>query len=607
MRTATGMQPAAPRGGRVRASSVPGQPPGRVGLACAEYGYRACAVVRRALIVAASCTLVASPAVAAPSDPDATFGDGGVALVGDAYQTVRGAAVTPDGGIVVVGDSFSVTKLTHGGALDRSFGASGTATAPVPAPEAMHRSTSILVQDDGRIVIGGEVDPVWDNDPWAHFALARFLPDGSPDPSFGSGGMVVMALGADERDSIVAALAPAPGGRIVACGPGNDTQGRGALALARYDSNGHLDPGFGSGGVVRGPAGFCDAMARGPGGTLVLAGNGRDTAGNPTITAARYLADGRPDPTFGNGGIVATAIPMDTSRGFIHVLPQPDGKVVLTGQWDYQFELLRLDASGRPDPTFGAGGVVRTGAAGTLTCGPAALQANGRIVLGGGEQVGGSERRFAIARYLPDGSLDPSFAGGFVFTSLGPFDYADIGALVLQPDGKIVAIGDAGDSHGHLYLAALRLIGDGPGGAPANPDALGALTNGSTSASGPTALNARRASLRSALRSLRRTPRTPRARRALRHGALTMHLTLPAGNRLTVALPRAPAPHRVLARGTARARKGRTTLRLRTTRAGKRLLRSDRPIRLEARLRLLAAHAPPLSSSTTITLPAAGN
>jgi uncharacterized delta-60 repeat protein len=568
-------------------------------------------VIRRALIVVVSLALVAPPAVAAPSDPDPSYGQGGVALV-DAYQTVRGAAATPDGGIVVVSDAFTVTKLTRDGGLDAGFGVNGTATAPVPAPQAFFRSTAVLVQDDGRIVVGGQDDPVWDGNSWAHFALARFLADGRPDPSFGSGGMVVMSLSADERDSVLAALAPAPGGRIVACGASNDAQGQGTLALARFDGTGHLDAGFGSGGVVRGPTGFCDTMARGPGGTLLLGGSGRDAAGNPTFMAARYRADGAPDSSFGSGGFVTTAIPRDSSGGFMHALSQPDGKVVLTGQWDYQFELLRLDASGRPDETFGTAGVVRTGAPDTLHCGPAALQANGKVVLGGQEHVDPSNRRFAIARYQSDGSLDPSFGGGFVFSSLGPFDYADIGALVLQPDGRIVAIGGVGDSHGHVYLGALRLLGDGPGGAPADPDALGWSPPASGDAPGKPPAGAltgsaptRRASLRAVMGSLRRTLGTRRARRALRHGSLTVAVVLPAGNRLTLALAGRRSPHATLARGSARARAGRTPLRLRTTRAGKRLLGRAGRMRLSVRARLLVAHGPAIAASTTIALPVA--
>jgi hypothetical protein len=95
-----------------------------------------------------------------------------------------------------------------------------------------------------------------------------------------------------------------------------------------------------------------------------------------------------------------------------------------------------------------------------------------------------------------------------------------------------------------------------------------------------------------------------RAHRALRHGGMTVHLTLRAGNRLTLTLRRARSPHTVLARGTARARQGPDPLHLRTTRRGTRVFHNAGPMRLRAQARLLAAHAPALAASTTITLPA---
>jgi uncharacterized delta-60 repeat protein len=344
---------------------------------------------------------------------------------------------------VVASDRFTVTKLTRVGALDTTFGTNGTAMATVPAPQALFRSSAILAQDDGRIVVGGTDDPVWDGNPEPHFALARFLADGRPDPSFGSGGMVVMTVSAGERDSEVTALAPARGGGVVACGAVDGLQGAGRIVLARFDSGGRLDPSFGSGGLASGPAGHCHDLAGGPAGTLLVGGSLEYAVSNPTFIAARYLADGTPDRSFADQGIAGTAVPLDNACNHVNVLPQPDGKVVLTGEWDSQFELLRLDASGRPDPTFGTAGVVTTRTSQSLHCGPAALQANGKIILGGTELVPPSDGRFAAARYMPDGSLDPSFGGGVVFSTFGSSDYADVGGLVLQPDGKIVAIASA--------------------------------------------------------------------------------------------------------------------------------------------------------------------
>jgi uncharacterized delta-60 repeat protein len=529
--------------------------------------------------------LAASPAVAAPADPDPSFGQGGLALV-DASQAVQGAALAPDGGIVVASDRFTVTRLTPSGALDTSFGSNGTAMATVPAPQAFFLSSALVVQDDGRIVVGGTDDPVWDGSSQPHFALARFLADGTPDASFGSGGMVVMTVTAGERDSEVTALAPAPAGGVIACGAVDGLQGPGQMVLARFDSAGRLDPSFGSGGVASGPAGHCHDVARGPAGTLVAGGSLEYSVSSPTFIAARYLADGTPDRSFAAGGVATTAVAVDNACNHVQVLPQPDGKVVLTGQSDAQFELLRLDASGRPDPTFGNAGVVTTRTSQSLHCGPAALQANGKVVLGGTELVPPSGRRFAAARYLPDGSLDPSFAGGVVFSTFGSSDYADVGGLLLQPDGRIVAVANVGDSQGHLYLGAWRLLGDGPGGAPADPD------SSSWEPPSAPAHTSQRPSLRLALRSLRHALSTRRARRALQRGGVTVHVALPMRTRVTLVVR-----HTTLARGRSAA----AHLRLRTTHEGLRRLRGSGAMRAVAHLTVGDARA-----ATAIRLPRSG-
>jgi hypothetical protein len=201
-----------------------------------------------------------------------------------------------------------------------------------------------------------------------------------------------------------------------------------------------------------------------------------------------------------------------------------------------------------------------------------------------------SDRRFAAARYLPDGSLDPSFGGGVVFSTFGSSDYADVGALLLQPDGRIVAVANVGDSHGHLYLGAWRLLGDGPGGAPADPDAMGWTPPSAPASAAPR--RASRATLRFAMTRLRHALATRRARHALQRGGVTVRVALPAGTRVTLT-----SSKRTLARGTAK--NARTHLRLRTTRAGLRLLRRHGRVRVRARARL----GPALTASTTIVLP----
>src|SRR5207249_1639233 len=85
------------------------------------------------------------------------------------------------------------------------------------------------------------------------------------------------------------------------------------------------------------------------------------------------------------------------------------------------------------DPSFGTGGRVLTDFGGGDGARALALQADGKIVAAGFTSSDfGTRRRFALARYNPDGSLDPSFRGGRVVTSFADRDEAS--ALALQSD-----------------------------------------------------------------------------------------------------------------------------------------------------------------------------
>lgn len=94
-------------------------------------------------------------------------------------------------------------------------------------------------------------------------------------------------------------------------------------------------------------------------------------------------------------------------------------------------------ADGDLDTSFGTNGIVTTTISGTDIIYGAALQPDGKIVA-----VGLAGGNFGIVRYTSNGSLDSTFGtNGIVTTDLGGSDQAY--AAVLQPDGKIVAIGTA--------------------------------------------------------------------------------------------------------------------------------------------------------------------
>ena len=109
-------------------------------------------------------------------------------------------------------------------------------------------ASGVVVQSDGKIVVAGEGVGYPDGSRAYDFALARYLPDGRLDPSFGNRGRTLTGFGPG-ADDYATGVALQHDGKIVAAGVGAGipliTSGR--FAVARYDHNGHLDPTFGAG------------------------------------------------------------------------------------------------------------------------------------------------------------------------------------------------------------------------------------------------------------------------------------------------------------------------------------------------------------------------
>jgi len=305
------------------------------------------------------------------------------------------------------------------GSLDPSFGKGGI----VATDHGLFADFGALaLQPDGRIIVAGKIK--------FDFALARYTPDGKLDPGFGSSGTVTTDIGGIDY---VNAVALQPDGRIIAVGqitvfsspPIYD------FALARYTPDGKLDPSFGRGGIVRTDVGGIDnarAVALQPDGRIVVVGS-TGPSGGEDYAVARYAPDGNLDPSFGRGGIVRTDVGgIDDARA---VALQPDGRIVVAGT-----VLARYTPDGTLDASFGSGGVVKT--PGSLLPGAVAFQPDDKVVMGGSTRQGGGD--FVVARYAPDGKLDPSFGGGTVTTDIGGSD-SRIQAIALQPDGRIVVAG----------------------------------------------------------------------------------------------------------------------------------------------------------------------
>jgi len=171
----------------------------------------------------------------------------------------------------------------------------------------------VAIQGDGRIVAAG-----WcciDNS--RDFALIRYNTDGSLDTTFDGDGRVRTDFGGNDTGQGVAIQGD---GKIVAAG----FAGFGAVALARYNADGSLDPTFGGDGMVTREPGGANAVAIQRGGKIVTAGSGAD------FVVDRYNIDGSIDTTFGGDGRVSTDFAGSSDHSNA-VAIQADGKIVAAG------------------------------------------------------------------------------------------------------------------------------------------------------------------------------------------------------------------------------------------------------------------------------------
>ncbi len=202
------------------------------------------------------------------------------------------------------------------------------------------------------------------------------------------------------------------------------------------------------------------AIALACGATLAIASA---LVGTGLVSARTSARPGEPDPTFGSGGFVLTDFGPGRSDGAVELAVQPDGMIVAFGTSEdregseAEIALARYLPDGRLDPRFGAGGLVEVrGVDNVVRSG--LLQPDGRMVVAGVSTASG-QQDFFLARFRRDGTPDPTFGStGRVLTDVGPVrDDLDFGEAVLrQSDGKLIVVGQTRGRHPHRDFAVLR-------------------------------------------------------------------------------------------------------------------------------------------------------
>ena len=380
-------------------------------------------------LTVAGVVATAAPAYATPGNLDSTFGTGGVVTTDfgaspSEPEIANDMAIQPDGKIVTAGragvdqtpiggdGAFGIARYLPDGSLDPTFGTGGLVKTKFQAPPNRDIARAVALQSDGKIVVGG-TSGVFDTP--AKLAMARYNADGSLDSSFGTGGIVLMNVSNGLGDAI-RGLAVQPDGKILGVGAAG-----GENLLIRFNTDGSLDSSFGSGGTsqpVLGSSGHLFAMKLLSDGTFVAAGTGTTGANQGDFLVARFTSTGALDSTFGTGGLTITPI---------------------TAQNDLVFDM--------------------------------AVAGNGQIILAGeansGDVLGVTgDTHFALARYNANGSLDTSFGTAGIVDDNLTVNQDEARGIVPQSDGRIVVVGPRDGSNVHAdpttgSMAVVRYNADG--------------------------------------------------------------------------------------------------------------------------------------------------
>ncbi|MCP9493907.1 MAG: hypothetical protein MSG64_05545 [Pyrinomonadaceae bacterium MAG19_C2-C3] len=437
---------------------------------------------------------------------------------GGGNDRAESVAAQADGKLVVAGttaygatgDDFAVTRINTDGTLDNTFGAGGRVVTDFSGFDGYDTASATLVQTDGRIVVIGTATNFRVSQ--SDFALARYHTDGSPDLSFGDAGKVITDFGEFSFDRASDAVLQ-PDGKIVVVGSVSNPTGENGynvFGIARYNADGNLDTTFGGGDGLAttgfGEYALATSIAVQTDGRIIVAGLTAISINffpAQDFAVARYTATGELDTSFGTNGRVTT----DFDNGSDYagdVAVQDDGSIIVVGANHPLFSasptfstspnggviggrftsfgiggiaLARYDASGKLDSSFDADGKATTNLRGIGYASAVSLQPDKRIIVSGnafgrfpltgdlsapGDGLSFAGSDFALARFLPDGSLDPSFGtnGGVITTDFAQGNDASADCLLL-PDNRLTVVGYAGIRGNSFDFAIARYSLDG--------------------------------------------------------------------------------------------------------------------------------------------------
>lgn len=299
--------------------------------------------------------------------------------------------------------------------LAETFGSGGAATF-VPGPGENTMNTHHFLPDGRMLVTGSGYDFDLNN-----YHVSMVMLDtvcGALDTTFGNGGTVQHY---HEQRTVCQATALQPDGKIVGCGmiaPSNagSQQWPGVF---RYNADGSVDSTFHGTGYHRlpfdpgAPEGNFNMVFVNPDSSITCAGAGY----GGKLGAYRFTAEGELDTTFNGDGHTFVNLPSFCLSGYGTGILLADGSLIsaVVGNdfIDYRIELAKFTSDGDVDTTFGSNGLVMSGITASVTGQMGiAVQSDGKILISCFQ--GSNNDTFLMVRFMPDGSLDPTYGSAGV-------------------------------------------------------------------------------------------------------------------------------------------------------------------------------------------------
>lgn len=339
---------------------------------------------------------------------------------------------------------WSVSSYGQAGSFDPNFDGDGIATTDFPLSNEDIINAVTIGQDGKSVVVGYAKSGSHIGD--YSFAVARYYNSGALDTSFNNQGFIrTWALGS----SFARAVAVQPDGKIVVVGE-TTINGTKNFAIVRYTTTGALDPTFSDDGIQTINFGGCyscfatSVVVQPDDGNILVAGEITLSSQSPTdvdFAIVRLKPDGLRDMSFDGDGRVTTSIGTGLSSGdhANTILLQPDGKIIVAGNVNAGYGLVRYTAAGALDSSFGSGGkaVFAQNSEYGNYANAFALQTDGKIV--------GVAQSYYTSMYVfrihSDGNPDLEF--GYTY-QIGT--RAIPKAIAVTQTGNIVAVGQVYDS-----------------------------------------------------------------------------------------------------------------------------------------------------------------